>query len=171
VELKRPGVRIGSAEKEQCWRYVKELLARGLVRDGVTTVKCFLVGSEFDRQEIRERVEGDRVTIKPMHFEHVLERAKGRMLKLHHRVEEAPFLQEHRTQIENRAAALLASLTASEEPTSDSVGVSIAMFTDSPQNLPRIRRLPAVAVPLPGGNGCLSRLRRRGRRHYAWPMT
>lgn len=101
VELKRPGIRIGSSEKEQCWVYVKELLERGLIQDRRTSVMCFLLGSEFDPVEGDDRTErGNTVIIRPLAYEAVLGRAKGRMLKLHDRVREAPFLMEHRDEIE-----------------------------------------------------------------------
>jgi len=100
IELKRPGVRIGNREKDQCWRYVKELMSKGLVQDGTTKVTCFLLGSEFEPHEMRERVEGESVVIRPMAFEIVLSRAKSRMLGLHQRVQEAPFLQAHRAEIQ-----------------------------------------------------------------------
>ncbi len=99
VELKRPGIRVGGGEKEQCWRYVKELLNAGLIRDGLTKVTCFLLGSQFERHELGETQHGESVVVKPMHLEHILSRAKSRMLGLHQRVENAPFLEDHRDDI------------------------------------------------------------------------
>ncbi len=101
IELKKPGVTIGTDQKAQCWKYVKELYDKGLLQDGLATVRCFSLGMEVDKHENSERTEKDgRVVITPMLFDTVLQRAKSRLLKLYDRVKNAPFLQEHREELE-----------------------------------------------------------------------
>ena len=101
VELKKPGVKIGDEQKAQCWKYVKELYENGLLHTKVTTVKCFVLGSQIDHLENSAREEMDgTVIIQPLLFATVLQRAKSRLLKLHDRVKNAPFLKEHRAEIE-----------------------------------------------------------------------
>ncbi len=93
IELKKPGVRIGSAEKEQCWKYVKELHSKGLLSPH-TEVMCFPIGMQVDPLERSPRTEMDElVRIVPLTYSIVIERAKSRLLRLHDRVKNAPFLQ------------------------------------------------------------------------------
>lgn len=96
VELKKPGIAISTDEKGQCWRYVSELLKKGLIsRD--TKVTCFVLGSEVDPFERDARKENnDRCTIQPLDYQVVISRAKSRLLKLYDRVKGAPFLEEQR---------------------------------------------------------------------------
>lgn len=94
VELKRAGVSIGAKEKDQCWKYVKELFEQGLL-DGRSRVNCFVLGSKLDALEASPRTEmAERVVIAPMHYDTVLARANSRLLKLYDRVKAAPFLKE-----------------------------------------------------------------------------
>lgn len=100
VELKKPGTRLGEKEKGQCWKYVKELFQHGMLQEGRTKVRCFVLGSQIERLEGDDRKElNDSVVITPMVFETILARAKGRMLKLHAKVQDAPFLDKHRDEI------------------------------------------------------------------------
>lgn len=93
VELKKAGVTLGSKEKDQCWKYVKELFEKGLI-DGRTKVSCFVLGSQIDPQEVEPRWEKDRrVMIAPMTYDIVLTKAKGRLLMLYDKVKGAPFLK------------------------------------------------------------------------------
>ncbi|MDP2546389.1 ATP-binding protein [Oceanobacter sp. 4_MG-2023] len=100
VELKKPGIPISTDEKSQCWRYVSELLKKGLIsRD--TRVTCFVLGSEIDPFERDARKENnDRCTIQPLDYQVVISRAKSRLLKLYDRVKGAPFLEEQRKELE-----------------------------------------------------------------------
>jgi len=100
VELKKPGIPISTDEKGQCWRYVSELLKKGLIsRD--TRVTCFVLGSEIDPFERDARKENnDRCTIQPLDYQVVISRAKSRLLKLYDRVKGAPFLEEQRRELE-----------------------------------------------------------------------
>jgi hypothetical protein len=94
VELKKPGVIVGTDEKGQAWKYVKELYDRGHLQDR-TTVTCFVLGSVIDPNENGERTEKNgRVSIRPLLYDTVLSRAKSRMLKLYDRVKDAPFLDQ-----------------------------------------------------------------------------
>lgn len=113
VELKKPGVKIGHDQKAQCWKYVKELYETGHLQAKLTNVRCFVLGSHVDELENSPTEEMDRtVVIQPMLFATVLQRAKSRLLKLHERVKSAPFLQEHRREIE----AFLAPTSCESEP-------------------------------------------------------
>ena len=106
IELKKPGVKIGEEQKGQCWKYVKELYEKGLLTTTKSVVRCFVVGSHIDDLEASERTELDNtVRITPLLFDNVIQRAKSRLLKLHQRVKDAPFLQAHRTEIEEFLAA------------------------------------------------------------------
>lgn len=100
VELKKPGIPISTDEKGQCWRYVSELLKKGLIsRD--TRVTCFVLGSEIDPFERDARKENnDKCTIQPLDYQVVISRAKSRLLKLYDRVKGAPFLEEQRRELE-----------------------------------------------------------------------
>jgi hypothetical protein len=93
VEIKKPGVSVGSAEKEQPWRYVKELAKRGLI-SSATKVTCFVLGSETEVGESSPRTEADgQVTIIPMTYETFIRRAERRMLGLSEKLSGAPFLK------------------------------------------------------------------------------
>ena len=106
IELKKPGIKIRDEQKGQCWRYVKELYEKGLLKTKVSTVRCFVLGSHIDDLDASPRTEMENtVRISPMLFDTVLQRAKSRLLKLHQRVKDAPFLQAHRSEIEEFLAA------------------------------------------------------------------
>ena len=93
VELKKPGVIVGGEQKTQCWKYVKELLTKGLLAD-YSRIDCYVLGSQIEAAESGERKElNDRVRILPLSFDTVLTRAKSRLLKLYDRVKSAPFLR------------------------------------------------------------------------------
>jgi len=112
IELKKPGVRIGQDEKQQCWKYLKELFSKGLLQERLTIVRCFVLGSQVDEFEHSpfETMEGT-VRITPMLFDTAMQRARSRLLKLHQRVKNAPFLQAHREEIEAFLAEDSAELT------------------------------------------------------------
>lgn len=96
VELKKPGVSISTDEKGQCWKYVSELLRKGLISQD-TKVTCFVLGSQIDPIERSARKENDgKCTIQPLDYQVVIARAKSRLLKLYDRVKGAPFLEEQR---------------------------------------------------------------------------
>lgn len=91
VELKRPSVKLGEKEKQQCMKYSKELLKKGIIQT-TTKVKCFVLGKTIDPLEVEDRVEGN-ICVKPMTFQIVLNKAKARTHKLYERVKDAPFFK------------------------------------------------------------------------------
>lgn len=94
AEIKKTGVVIGSKEKEQPWRYVKELIEKGLVTEA-STVTCYVLGSRVDQTETGDRTEwSGRVTIIPMSYNVFIRRAEKRMLGLRDKLRDAPFLKE-----------------------------------------------------------------------------
>lgn len=92
VELKRPGVCLGAEEKGQVWRYVKELMRKGYVTDR-TYVYGYVLGDAIDPTETGETKQGDRCIIRPMLYSTFVGQAEKRMLNLHKRLLDAPFMQ------------------------------------------------------------------------------
>jgi hypothetical protein len=94
AEIKRVGVPIGSEQKNQAWKYVKELIEKGLITKATQTT-CFVLGSRVEPAEASERKEwDDRVVIRPMSYEVFIKRASARMLGLRDKLKDAPFLKE-----------------------------------------------------------------------------
>jgi hypothetical protein len=94
LELKAPDVPIGDEEKGQCWKYVRELLKKGLLTEK-TTVQGFVLGRTINQVDRAERTElNGRVSILPLDFSTVLQRADSRLLKLRDKIKSAPFLQQ-----------------------------------------------------------------------------
>lgn len=92
VELKKPGISLGETEKSQCWKYVKELYDKGAILP-TAKVDCYLLGEMIEQGEAFERsARNDDVKIRPMIFDTILKRAETRLLNLHKKVEQAPFL-------------------------------------------------------------------------------
>jgi len=101
IELKNPGVRVSTKEKDQCWRYVRELYEKGLLIPRVSKVTCYVLGLEVDPLECGPTTHGDGdVRIEPLTYLTVLDRAKSRLHKLSDRVRNAPFLREKREDID-----------------------------------------------------------------------
>jgi hypothetical protein len=95
AEIKKVGITIGSEEKEQPWKYVKELREKGLVTE-TTSVTCFVLGSKIDPNETGDDTRGNnRVIIRAMTYNTFIRRAEARMLGLRNKLREAPFLKEH----------------------------------------------------------------------------
>lgn len=94
VDLKTTKLSLGSKEKEQVWKYVKELKSKGYI--GKTTkVDGFILGDQIEPGENGTRTEDDnQVKIIPMLYSTILTRAEKRLLNLHQKVKEAPFLNE-----------------------------------------------------------------------------
>jgi hypothetical protein len=103
VELKKPGVRLGSEEKEQVWQYVAELMDKGHVTEN-TSVYGFVLGDSIRSADNRERKEGDRVFIRPMLYSTFIIQAEQRMLKLRDTVVQAPFMQAFLAELEGEPA-------------------------------------------------------------------
>lgn len=94
VELKKPGIVISTGQKDQCWKYVKELYGKGLLKNE-SYVVCFPLGSQIDPLEVEARIEkNEHVRIQPLDYQTVIQRAKSRMLMLYDKVRNAPFLNE-----------------------------------------------------------------------------
>lgn len=95
AEIKKPGVSIGADQKGQAWRYVKELVERGLITES-TSVTCYILGSHIQATEKGNRTEWDgRVTIIPVAYNTFVRRAEKRMLGLREKLKEVPFLKRH----------------------------------------------------------------------------
>ena len=98
VELKKPGVALGEEEKMQCWKYVKELYEKGAILPDAK-VECYLLGETIAKQEGGENTHKDgAVKVKPMIFDTILKRAETRLLNLHKKIENAPFLDQQQIQ-------------------------------------------------------------------------
>lgn len=109
VELKRAGVTIGDEQKGQCWRYVRELYERGQLRP-TSRVTAFVLGSDVQAIEAEPREErGGSVSIRPLVYQTVIDRAESRLFKLHERVRSAPFLEALREELQAGAEAATAS--------------------------------------------------------------
>ena len=94
VELKKPGVTIRSEQKAQVWRYVKELIAKGLVTEA-TRVACFVLGSQIEAAEAGETTHfNERVRVRPWLYSTFVTQAEKRMFNLRKRLQEAPFLKD-----------------------------------------------------------------------------
>lgn len=110
VELKKPGVKLGQEEVNQAWKYVKELLDKGLLQK-YSRVTCFVLGAELEQYETERTTKMDgNVIIQPLNYDTVMKRAKSRMLNLFEKVKDAPFVQKTRIREylkEKEEAALL----------------------------------------------------------------
>jgi hypothetical protein len=96
VELKKPGVAIADAEKSQTWKYVTELLGKGLLRAD-STVTCFVLGSQINPADNAERTERNGlVRIIPLTYDIIIRRAKSRLLNLYDKMKNSTFLQDTR---------------------------------------------------------------------------
>lgn len=124
IELKRPGIDVSTDEKAQAWRYVLELYNSGLLQES-SRVTCFVLGSSINRTESGERTEMQgKVVIQPLHYDTLLKRAKSRMLRLHDRVKQAPFLNEGLNDFLAPIAVSAPSLALIEPPPAISKRVS-----------------------------------------------
>lgn len=99
VDLKTTKLSLGSKEKEQIWKYVKELKKKGYI-EADTRVDGFILGDQIESGEGGTRTEdNDRVKIQPIKYSIILSRAEQRLLKLYERVREAPFLLEQQGEL------------------------------------------------------------------------
>lgn len=99
VELKKPSVSLGDDEKSQCWKYVKELIQKGLIQKS-TRVTCFVLGRTIKQNEGEYMTQGDNVRISPMVFDTIIKRAETRLFNLHDKIKNSPFLIGHRKELE-----------------------------------------------------------------------
>lgn len=98
VDLKTTELPLGSREKDQVWKYVKELKAKGHIRQH-TRVDGFILGSIIEQGEDASTSHGEEVKIIPMLYDTILLRAEKRLLNLYTRVQDAPFLLEQQEQL------------------------------------------------------------------------
>lgn len=99
VDLKTTKLSLGSKEKEQIWKYVKELKQKGYIQPE-TRVDGFVLGDQIESGEGGTRTEdNDRVKIQPLLYSIILSRAEQRLLKLYDKVKEAPFLVEQQEEL------------------------------------------------------------------------
>lgn len=92
VELKRPGVPISTEEKNQVWKYVKELIQKGYVTPE-TQVFGYVLGDTIDAAESGETTQySGRVKIRPLHYSSFVSQAEKRMFNLQRKLKDAPFM-------------------------------------------------------------------------------
>jgi len=94
VELKAPTVQVTDKEKEQAYKYIRELSMKGLISER-TIIRAFVLGRFVNPVDNFERTElNGRATILPMNFDTVLRRARSRLFNLYDKILKAPFLQD-----------------------------------------------------------------------------
>lgn len=98
MDLKTTDLPLGSREKGQVWKYVKELKAKGHIRPH-TRVDGFILGSIIEQGEDEPTSHGEEVKIIPMLYDTILLRAEKRLLNLYTKVQDAPFLLEQQEQL------------------------------------------------------------------------
>ncbi len=98
IDLKTTGLNLGSKEKDQVWKYVKELREKGYLKKDVK-IDGFILGDKIDPNEGDPRHEGDGVKIFPLLYETILKRAERRLLNLHSKVKDAPFLIDQKNEL------------------------------------------------------------------------
>lgn len=105
IDLKTTGISLGSTEKDQIWKYVKELEQKGLINQN-TRVHGFILGDQIENSEGHARKEWEgRVTITPILYATLLDRAKKRMFNLSATVKNSPVLKQHLEVEEKRLAS------------------------------------------------------------------
>lgn len=93
IDLKTTGLALGSKEKDQVWKYVKELREKGYLKK-YTRVDGFVLGDKIEPGENEATKHGEEVKISPLLYDTILIRAEKRLLSLHSKVKDAPFLVE-----------------------------------------------------------------------------
>jgi len=93
IDLKTTGLALGSKEKDQIWKYVKELREKGYLKK-YTRVDGFVLGDKIEYGENEPTTHGEEVKIAPLLYDTILVRAEKRLLSLHSKVKDAPFLLE-----------------------------------------------------------------------------
>lgn len=99
VDLKTTKLSLGSKEKEQIWKYVKELRKKGYIQPE-TRIDGFVLGDQIEPGEGGTRTEdNEKVRIQPLLYSVLLNRAEQRLLKLFEKVKAAPFLLEQQEEL------------------------------------------------------------------------
>ncbi|MNS89626.1 hypothetical protein D3C72_1236440 [compost metagenome] len=93
IDLKTTGLALGSREKDQVWKYVKELREKGYLKK-YTRIDGFVLGDKIEGGENEPIKHGEEVKISPLLYDTILIRAEKRLLSLHSKVKDAPFLVE-----------------------------------------------------------------------------
>ena len=91
IDLKTTGLALGNKEKDQVWKYVKELREKGYLKK-YTRVDGFVLGDKIEPNENDPTTHGAEVKISPLLYDTLLIRAEKRLLNLHKKVKNAPFL-------------------------------------------------------------------------------
>lgn len=91
IDLKTTGLALGSKEKNQIWKYVKELREKGYLKK-YTRVDGYVLGDKIESGENEPTTHGEEVKISPLLYDTILIRAEKRLLSLHSKVKDAPFL-------------------------------------------------------------------------------
>ena len=91
IDLKTTGLALGSKEKNQVWKYVKELREKGYLKK-YTRVDGYVLGDKIEAGENEPISHGNEVKISPLLYDTILIRAEKRLLSLHSKVKDAPFL-------------------------------------------------------------------------------
>lgn len=106
VDLKTTRLSLGSKEKEQVWKYVKELKLKGKISKA-TKVDGYILGDQIEQGEESMRTEDDsQVRIIPMLYDTILKRAEKRLLNLYEKVKDAPFMEEQKEELKKFTSPL-----------------------------------------------------------------
>lgn len=98
IDLKTTGLALGSKEKEQVWKYVKELRSKGYLKK-YTRVDGFILGDRIEHGENELTTHGAEVKITPLLYDTILIRAEKRLLNLYSKVKDAPFLSDQQEEL------------------------------------------------------------------------
>lgn len=85
VELKKPGIPIGTTEKDQAWKYVKALLDTGVIQTA-TKVSCFVLGMSIAPHEGDRETRGKNTTITAMLYDTFVKRGNSRLFRLREKI-------------------------------------------------------------------------------------
>lgn len=93
VDLKTTGLKLGTKEFNQVWKYVTELREKSVI-SASTNVQGFVLGDCILPYE-NDTMERGNVKITPILYRDLILRAEKRMLGLFNKVKEAPTIQRH----------------------------------------------------------------------------
>ena len=93
VDLKTTGLKLGTKELNQVWKYVTELREKSVI-SASTNVQGFVLGDCILPYE-NDTMERGNVKITPILYRDLILRAEKRMLGLFNKVKEAPTIQRH----------------------------------------------------------------------------
>lgn len=90
IELKKPSVPISSDEKNQPWKYYKELKLKGHITPSTKKTIAYVLGKTIAPGEEGEKTEDNNaLIIRPMLYTTVVSRAKARLFKLYEKVKKS----------------------------------------------------------------------------------